>query len=257
MAHYPHHRLRHGQPYVAAMKGVILSICPAATIVDLWHDIPPQDIRRGPAAGRRGRLVPAGDDPRRRGRSGRGDDRAIVYARIGRQQFVAPDNGLLSRLRRDAAGETDARERSEILAGAFRRRFTAATSSPPWRRSWRWGLTRAARRRRWIGLRCSTGPWPAPLRPHRRGRNRDRRLREPHHQHYRRHARRPADRPPSVRCLQHLRDVGHLPHLCRAAQRNAGGPDRFRGRLDCAWSATTPPGGWASASVHPVTLGWE
>ena len=43
-----------GSPYVAAMKGVILSINPAATIVDITHDVPPQDIRHGgPGAGRR------------------------------------------------------------------------------------------------------------------------------------------------------------------------------------------------------------
>ena len=34
-----------GSPYVAAMKGVILSINPAATLVDITHDVPPQDIR--------------------------------------------------------------------------------------------------------------------------------------------------------------------------------------------------------------------
>ena len=33
--------------YVAAMKGVILSINPAATLVDISHAIPPQDIRQG------------------------------------------------------------------------------------------------------------------------------------------------------------------------------------------------------------------
>ena len=32
-------------PYVAALKGVILCINPAARIVDLSHDIPPQDLR--------------------------------------------------------------------------------------------------------------------------------------------------------------------------------------------------------------------
>src|SRR5262249_7090193 len=32
-------------PYVAAMKGVILGINPAARIVDLGHQIPPQDLR--------------------------------------------------------------------------------------------------------------------------------------------------------------------------------------------------------------------
>ncbi|MEW5956827.1 MAG: SAM-dependent chlorinase/fluorinase, partial [Chloroflexota bacterium] len=31
--------------YVAAMQGVILSLCPAVTIVQLSHDIPPQDIQ--------------------------------------------------------------------------------------------------------------------------------------------------------------------------------------------------------------------
>jgi S-adenosylmethionine hydrolase len=88
-----------GSRYVAAMKGVILSICPAATIVDLSHEIPPQDVRRAALL-----LDDAADwfppetihvaviDP------GVGTDRAIVYAQIGRQQFIAPDNGLLSRL---------------------------------------------------------------------------------------------------------------------------------------------------------------
>ncbi len=36
-----------GSPYVAAMKGVILSINPRATLVDITHTIPPQDIRQG------------------------------------------------------------------------------------------------------------------------------------------------------------------------------------------------------------------
>lgn len=31
-------------PYVAAMKGVILSCCPAARLLDLSHDIPPQNL---------------------------------------------------------------------------------------------------------------------------------------------------------------------------------------------------------------------
>ena len=36
-----------GSPYVAAMKGVILSIDPGATIVDISHTVPSQDITRG------------------------------------------------------------------------------------------------------------------------------------------------------------------------------------------------------------------
>jgi S-adenosylmethionine hydrolase len=88
-----------GSHYVAAMKGVILSIEPTAAIVDISHDVPPQDIRHAALL-----LDDAADwfpadtihvavvDP------GVGTDRAIVYARIGQQQFLAPDNGLLSRV---------------------------------------------------------------------------------------------------------------------------------------------------------------
>jgi len=88
-----------GSRYVAAMKGVILSICPDVALVDLAHDVPPQDIRRAALL-----LDDAAEwfppdsihvavvDP------GVGTDRALIYARIGGQHFLAPDNGLLSRL---------------------------------------------------------------------------------------------------------------------------------------------------------------
>jgi S-adenosylmethionine hydrolase len=88
-----------GSRYVAAMKGVIYSINPAAQVVDLMHSIAPQDVRGGAIA--LAEMAPwfppetihvAVVDP------GVGSGRAIVYARIGEQQFVAPDNGLLSRL---------------------------------------------------------------------------------------------------------------------------------------------------------------
>ena len=36
-----------GSPYVAQMKGVILSIEPAAVIVDVSHAIGPQNVRQG------------------------------------------------------------------------------------------------------------------------------------------------------------------------------------------------------------------
>jgi hypothetical protein len=91
----------HGSPYVAAMKGVVLSLNPAATLVDITHDVPRQDVRYGaivledvtdrfPA----GSIHVAVVDP------GVGTERPIVYARVGRQGYVAPDNGLLSRLAR-------------------------------------------------------------------------------------------------------------------------------------------------------------
>ncbi len=88
-----------GSPYVAAMKGVILSINPAATVVDISHSIHHQDVRHGALVlERTTRWFPpdtihvAVVDP------GVGTARAILYARIGEHDFLAPDNGLLSRL---------------------------------------------------------------------------------------------------------------------------------------------------------------
>lgn len=86
-------------PYVAVMKGVILSLHGDARIVDITHGIAPQDVRSGaivledvaprfPAD----TLHVAVVDP------GVGTDRGLIYTRLGRQQFLAPDNGLLSRL---------------------------------------------------------------------------------------------------------------------------------------------------------------
>jgi S-adenosylmethionine hydrolase len=91
----------HGSTYVAAMKAVILTINPAATIVDVTHDVPPQDVRRGARVlDEVTALFPADTihvaviDP------GVGTDRGIVYVRIGRQQYVCPDNGLLALMAR-------------------------------------------------------------------------------------------------------------------------------------------------------------
>ena len=86
-------------PYVAAMKASILSINPAASIVDVTHAMPAQDIRQGALVlFDVARQFPpetihvAVVDP------GVGTSRKIVCARIGAHDFVAPDNGLLSRL---------------------------------------------------------------------------------------------------------------------------------------------------------------
>jgi len=90
-----------GSPYVAAMKGVILSINPMAALVDITHDIRPQDVRQAALVldDVTGRFPPATIhvvvvDP------GVGTDRAIAYAEIGHRRFVAPDNGVLSRVAR-------------------------------------------------------------------------------------------------------------------------------------------------------------
>ncbi|MHB8901607.1 MAG: SAM hydrolase/SAM-dependent halogenase family protein [Thermoguttaceae bacterium] len=88
-----------GSPYVAAMKGAILSINPAVTLVDITHDISPHDIRHGAVVlGDVTGLFPPGTihvavvDP------GVGTSRPIVYAQVGDQQYVVPDNGLLGEL---------------------------------------------------------------------------------------------------------------------------------------------------------------
>ncbi|MBN2580398.1 MAG: SAM-dependent chlorinase/fluorinase [Pirellulales bacterium] len=88
-----------GSPYVAAMKGVILTIHPEVTIVDVTHSVPAQEIRRGALVLDRvtgrfpdGSIHVAVVDP------GVGTERALVYAEIGAQRYLAPDNGLLSRL---------------------------------------------------------------------------------------------------------------------------------------------------------------
>lgn len=85
-----------GSHYVAVMKGVILGMNPAAQIVDLTHAVPPQNVRQGAwLLAEAARWFPAETvhaavvDP------GVGTQRRLVYARMGGQHFVAPDNGLL------------------------------------------------------------------------------------------------------------------------------------------------------------------
>ena len=83
--------------YVGAMKGVALGICPDAVLVDLTHDIDPQDIASGAlelAAAYRyfphGTVFVAVVDP------GVGSARLGIAADAGGFRFVGPDNGVLS-----------------------------------------------------------------------------------------------------------------------------------------------------------------
>jgi hypothetical protein len=82
-------------PYVAAMKGVIVSRC-QARIVDLSHEIAPFDVWEGAFFLRDvARYWPEGTvfvcvvDP------GVGTARRIIAVESGRRFFLAPDNGLL------------------------------------------------------------------------------------------------------------------------------------------------------------------
>lgn len=83
-------------PYVAQMKGAILSRCPEASLVDLSHELPAFELPRAALfleASRshfpRGTVFAAVVDP------GVGTTRRIVALEKNGQIFLAPDNGLL------------------------------------------------------------------------------------------------------------------------------------------------------------------
>lgn len=92
--------------YVAAMKGVIYSIARDATIVDISHDIAPQDLMEAAFVLRNAvPYFPEGSihvivvDP------GVGTQRRAVAVRTSSMSFVAPDNGLLSLVLPEDSGE--------------------------------------------------------------------------------------------------------------------------------------------------------
>jgi S-adenosyl-L-methionine hydrolase (adenosine-forming) len=85
-----------GSPYVAQMKGVILSLNPHALLIDVTHGIGPQDIAAAAWVLRDvaesfppGSIHVAVVDP------GVGSAREIIYAEIAGRHYIAPDNGLL------------------------------------------------------------------------------------------------------------------------------------------------------------------
>src|SRR5882672_3312152 len=80
-------------PYVGAMKGAILSVCPEATLVDLVHDLPAHDVLAGALALDAayptfppGTVFVAVVDP------GVGSARRGLAIRAGEHVFVGPDN---------------------------------------------------------------------------------------------------------------------------------------------------------------------
>jgi len=83
--------------YVAELKGVLLSAAPDVTIVDLSHEIPPQDVEAARlAVARYWRRFPSGTvhvvvvDP------GVGSDRTALAVSSEDRFLVGPDNGVLS-----------------------------------------------------------------------------------------------------------------------------------------------------------------
>lgn len=91
--------------YVAEMKGVILSLAPEATLVDVTHLVPPQDITRAAfVLASTFQRFPDGTvhlaviDP------DVGTERRPMAAEAAGHLFVAPDNGLLSLALEKAGG---------------------------------------------------------------------------------------------------------------------------------------------------------
>jgi S-adenosylmethionine hydrolase len=83
--------------YAGTMKGVVLGICPEATLVDISHDVPPHDVLTASLElAACYKYFPAGTvflvvvDP------GVGSSRRPLAAEAGDYRFVAPDNGVLS-----------------------------------------------------------------------------------------------------------------------------------------------------------------
>lgn len=88
--------------YAGTMKGVLLTICPDATLVDITHDVPAHDVLDGALQlAAAARYFPAGTiflvvvDP------GVGSARRGIAAEAGEYRFVAPDNGVLTAVLRE------------------------------------------------------------------------------------------------------------------------------------------------------------
>ncbi len=110
--------------YAGTMKGVVLGICPEATLVDIAHDLPPHDLLTGAlelAASYR--YFPAGTvflvvvDP------GVGSARRGLAVEAGDYRFVGPDNGVLS----VALAETPPRKMVELTERKYARPTVSRT----------------------------------------------------------------------------------------------------------------------------------
>ena len=89
----------HGDGFVAAMKGVILGLNSAVSLVDISHEIPPQDVRHAAfVLGTVCRYFPhdaihlAVVDP------GVGSSRNAILIETPHGTYIGPDNGIFSRV---------------------------------------------------------------------------------------------------------------------------------------------------------------
>lgn len=150
--------------YVAAMKGVILSLAPDAQLVDITHEVTPQAVREAAfvLASAYGYFPPGTVhlvvvDP------GVGSDRRLLAVRAGPYYFVAPDNGVLSlALRAQGACEAIALTRSAYWRAEVSRTFHGRDILAPVAAHLANGVPLAALGeplREWVQL-----AWPAPER---------------------------------------------------------------------------------------------
>jgi S-adenosylmethionine hydrolase len=118
--------------YVGEMKGVILARVPEATLVDITHDIPPQDVEAARLTlARVWRRFPPGTvhlvvvDP------GVGTERAALAVSSDERFLVGPDNGVLSPALLVAGARTVALEVPPTAAPSFHGRdvFAPAAAS--------------------------------------------------------------------------------------------------------------------------------
>ena len=125
--------------YVGAMKGAILSINPAANIIDVSHAVGPQNILQGAfilnAAYRyfpKDTIHVAIVDP------GVGSDREGVILKTPSATFVAPDNGILSYVIDDLfsiEGQPPDEQTQDLTEVVFKKGLEAAAITDP--RFWR------------------------------------------------------------------------------------------------------------------------
>lgn len=110
--------------YVAQMKAVLLSINPHLTLLDITHEIPPQDVAAGAWVLRQ--VIPAFPpqsihlavvDP------GVGTLRSCLAADLQGRYVIAPDNGLISL----AAQRLEVRKMVRLEAAAYRRPVVSNT----------------------------------------------------------------------------------------------------------------------------------
>ena len=92
--------------YAGELKGAVLTVNPDATIVDITHHVPPQDVHAGAfmlgnavAAFPEGTVFIAVVDP------GVGSERRPILVETPRGTFVGPDNGLFTRVVWPDAGD--------------------------------------------------------------------------------------------------------------------------------------------------------